>query len=168
MAKKIVTQKLDACAQAAWNLFQKGIHGPKVEEIATEAHSGSLWPVNEEEFSWVRKHLRQIKEILEAEHDYTVILVNHLYYIRFKRRMPKTVEVAKDVLPKRGQFQARGLHFVTEPADTILAALGGKIWDGSVLGGANTVKRYVQREVTQNRLKASDGAQYLKTLKDEI
>jgi hypothetical protein len=54
MAKTIVTQKLDACAQAAWNLFQKGTKGPKAEEIAAEAH-GELWPVNEEEFGWVRK-----------------------------------------------------------------------------------------------------------------
>jgi hypothetical protein len=167
MARTIVSQKLDACAHAAWNLFQKGTQGPKAEEIAAEAH-GELWPVNEEEFSWVRKHLSQIKEILEAEHDYTMCLVNRDYYVKFKRRMPATIELAKGVLPKRGKFNACGLHFVTEPADTILQALEGKIWDGSVVGGANTVKRYLQREVTHNRLKASDGHKHLKELKNTI
>jgi hypothetical protein len=167
MAKRIVTQKLDACAQAAWNLFQNGAQGPKAEEIAAEAH-GSLWPVNEEEFSWVRNRLAQIKDILEAEHDYTICLVNRDYYAKFKRRMPSTVELAKAVLPKRGQFHACGLHFVTEPGDTILLAFTGKVWDGGVIGGANSVKRILQREVTHNRLTASDGSKRLEHLKEGI
>lgn len=163
--RNIVSEQLQACAKAAKRLMHNGVYGPRADEISREAH-GDLWPVGKEDIEWVSRHLPNIKVILEAEDDLSVCLVNKEYYSRFHRRVPATPEAAKLVLPKRGDFRAAGLHFVTSEGDTIWQASQEKI--GTVGHGAySKIKRNVSREVKNNRLSLSNGENFFKAIKDK-
>jgi hypothetical protein len=162
----VITEQLHACAKAAKRLMQDGIHGPKVEEIARQAH-GDLWPVGKEDIDWITKHLPGIKLILETEEDLSVCLVNRDYYTRFHRRMPGTIEAAKLVLPKRGSYRAAGLHFVTTEGDTIWLASTQKLGEGGI-GVIRKVQKNVVREVSNNRLSSVNGEKFVRTLKDKL
>jgi len=160
-----VTKQLHAAAAASKRLFQKGIYGPKVEEVAEEAHGG-LWPIGNEEIAWVKKHIGQIRDILE-EDDFAVCLVNKLYFSKYHRKVPSTVELAKDVLPRAGSFSAAGLHFMVSEEDTIWLALQEKIGFGGI-ASINKVGRNMDRAIKYNLINRKDGERFIKSLKNKV
>ena len=160
-----MTLQLHAAAAATKRLFQKGIYGPKIEEIAEEAHGG-LWPVGREEISWVKKHSVQIKDILVVEHSFSVCLVNRRYYEDYHRKAPSTMELAKGVLPQPGSYSTAGLHFMVSEVDTIWQALQDKLRNGG-LGTLGKHAKNISLAVKRNMLSSVNGESLVKELKDE-
>jgi predicted PilT family ATPase len=159
------TEQLHAAAEATKRLFQKGIYGPKAEEIADEAHGG-LWPIGPEDINWVKRRLSQIKSILEGE-DLAVTLVNKDYYGKYRRRVPATIEAAMIVMPKRGSFSAAGIHLSVSEDDTIFLASQQRAGDVGV-GSIRKVSKNMDRAIKQNLISRKNGQQFIKALKHQV
>jgi predicted PilT family ATPase len=159
------TQQLHAAATATKRLFQRGIYGPKVEEIAEEAHGG-LWPIGPEEIDWIKKHISQIKSILE-EDDLAVTLVNKDYYGKYRRRVPATIEAAMIVMPKRGSFSAAGIHLSVSEDDTIFLASQQRTGDIGV-GSIRKVSKNLDRAIKQNLITRKNGQQFIRAIKHKV
>ena len=164
MANKMTLQ-LHAAAAAAKRLYHKGQHGPKLEEIAEEAHGG-LWPIGREDINWFKKHLPQIRNILDIHDNMAVCLVNKEYYTKFHRNPPETVELAKTVLPKPGSFSSAGLHFATETDDTIFRAWQEKIRDGG-LGSIGKVNKNYHKAIKRNLISQANGDLFVREIKNK-
>ena len=163
---KTTTLQLYACAKALKQLLQQGNHGPTVEEVAREAH-GELWPIGASEIEFVVQHASRIVSILGDDDELTVLLVNKKYFSQFRRRQPATAELAKTVLPGRGNSRPAGFHLVEAEDDTIWLAAQERL-GGVGIGVVTKYKNEITRAVRQNRLSLNNGETALRAIKDKI
>lgn len=80
------SQQIDAYAAAVADLFKTGVHDPHIEEILERYSKGLLLPdvVADD----IRKSLSAIRLRLDADYGIKTMLVNRVYYARFRHPAP--------------------------------------------------------------------------------